>query len=99
MKNFIWGGIVFVLCGIIVWLAFGVMNQGAKENVQTGRLIKEEEFQQRLAVEREDTKKELEGKYRADRVSYGVMVKRLEREKERTKELEEQLKGVKSATQ
>ena len=99
MKNSIWGGIVLVLCGMIIWLAFGMMNQGDQKDVQPGRLTKEEEFQQRLAVEREKTKKEIEEKYRADKVSYGVMVKRLEREKERTKELEEQLKGVKSATQ
>lgn len=52
----------------------------------------EREFSQKLSVEREKIKRDLDEKYRADMVSYEAMAKRLQLEKEKVKELEEKAK-------
>ena len=73
----------------------------AAANIQLKKSIKEisnlatEEFKLKLAKERDTIQKALDEKYRADKVSYEAMAKRLELEKKKVKELEEKLKATK----
>ena len=59
----------------------------------------EAEFEQRLKSEskslRSEVKKDLEEKYRADIVSYQAMAKKVELEKRKIRELEEELEKLK----
>jgi len=57
---------------------------------------KEEEFSKRILKEREFIKKDLDEKYRADMVSFEAMARRLEIEKKRVREVEEELKNLKT---
>ena len=58
---------------------------------------KEEEFSKRILKEREFIKRDLDEKYRADLVSFEAMHRRLEIEKQRTKELQERINKLSSA--
>lgn len=72
-----------------------------RSNLSLKRLIKEgkAEFEQRLKSEcqniRGEVKKDLEEKYRADIVSYQAMAKKVELEKSKMRELEEELEKLK----
>jgi len=72
-----------------------------RSNLALKRLMKQEEaeFEQRLKSEskslRSEVKKDLEEKYRADIVSYQAMAKKVELEKRKIRELEEELEKLK----
>ena len=53
-----------------------------------------EDLKLRLMQEREYIRKDLDEKYRADMISYRATVKRLELEKKKAKELQEELKAI-----
>lgn len=59
---------------------------------------KEAELSRKLKEEKQLVVKDLQEKYQADMVSYQAMAKRVEIEKKRTAQLEEQLKGVKKGS-
>jgi hypothetical protein len=65
---------------------------GLKENFKKELLGKETELASRLAKDKVKIYKDLDEKYRADKVSYEAMAKRLEIEKGKVKELEGKLK-------
>lgn len=54
---------------------------------------KDKEFSSKFMQAREEVKKDLNEKYRADMVSFGAMAKRLEAEKARAAELEKKIQG------
>lgn len=70
------------------------LRQALKETPRTERVERKIDLRQHRKL-REDLKRDLEEKYRADMVSYRVMIKRLEQEKKRQKELEEKLEELK----
>ncbi len=71
--------LVLAACGINIILIFSrlKLKQPLKKNIAL----------QRYRQAEEDLKRDLEEKYRADLISYQVMVKRLELEKNKQKEL------------
>ncbi len=79
------------LCGYLIVANFGLRN--ALKEVNN---LKEAEYKKRIIAEKEFIKKELEEKYRADLVSFEAMHKRLEIEKQKNRELTEELKNRKT---
>jgi len=75
--------LVLVFCGVSIFFIFSKpkFKQPLKNNTDLQR------YQQKEA----DLKKDLEEKYRADLVSYQVMVRRLELEKNKQKELKDKI--------
>ena len=73
--------LILVFCGISILLIFSKLKPPLKKNTDL------QGYQQ----EEVDLKKGLEEKYRADMVSYQVMVRRLELEKNKQKELKEKI--------
>lgn len=93
IKNRVIGGVVILaFCGGLFWIF--TIYQKIEKVRQEKNFIKEKEFNERLAVERGKIEEDLEEKYRADRVSYEAMARRLEMEKQRARELQEKLKTV-----
>ncbi|MDP3791097.1 MAG: transposase [Candidatus Omnitrophota bacterium] len=81
-------GVAIVLLGALTFYLYSRAS-AFKDNLKN----KESEFSGRLLKAKDDLKKDLEGKYRADMVSFEAMTKRLEMEKQKAGELEEQLKS------
>jgi len=79
---------LIVLC---VYLAFA--NFQLNNKFKTFEKAKQVEFKEKLAKARELIRQDLQGKYSADIVSYQAMVKRLEIEKNKVKELEAKTKS------
>ena len=75
--------LVLVFCGVSIFFIFSKPKpkQPFKNNTDL----------QRYQQEETDLKKDLEEKYRADLISYQVMVRRLELEKNKQKELKEKI--------
>jgi len=55
---------------------------------------KEAAFDKKLQKEQETLKRNLEEKYRADKISYKAMQKRLEYEKQKTRQLQEDIEDI-----
>ena len=68
-----------------------MMNLGLKKEATNYIVNKEAEFVSKLSEEKDQIKKGLDEKYRADMVSYKAMSRRLEIEKEKIRELEDKL--------
>lgn len=79
---------VMAITGVFLYTA----NRQLKGRLEDVSYDKEIGYSQKLSEEREMIKKDLEELHKADLVSYQAMVKRLEIEKKRAKELEEKLK-------
>ncbi len=86
--RYIAAGVLVVVFGVALF--FIGRTSGAARRPSDASL--EQEFSQKLSVEREKIKRDLDEKYRADMVSYEAMAKRLQLEKEKVKELEEKAK-------
>jgi len=71
-----------VLIGANVY--FLIINSDLKRILQKS----EEDFKKQLSMEQEKIRKDSEEKYRADMVSYQAMAKRIELEKNKTKEMQ-----------
>ena len=80
--------------GLTLYLYIG--NLSLKNSLSELDTSKEKEFQERLKRERGFINKDLEERYRADIISYQAMARRLELEKKKIKELQEQLQGLKA---
>ena len=85
------GGVVIVVLGILTFSLY-TKTAGLKENLKKELSNKETELTTKLSQEREFIKKDLDERYRADRVSYEAMTKRLEIEKEKVRDLEGKLR-------
>lgn len=84
---YILGIMVFLFLGFLVYIL--MINLSLKRALRDFENRKEAELKSKIAQERESIRRDLDEKYRADLVSFEVMKKRLEIEKERTKELQE----------
>jgi len=89
----------FIMAGSLAILVLGILTLylysntiGLKENFKKELSGKETELTSRLAKDRKRIYEDLDEKYRADKVSYEAMVKRLEIEKGKVKELENKLR-------
>ena len=81
---------LFVFCGICVYLLISnfMLKESLKKISRSAAIIKDKDSQQHKKLE-EGIRSDMEEKYRADMVSYQVVVKRLEQEKNRQKGLGE----------
>jgi len=59
-----------------------------KSSIRKADITKKQELDLKVSQEKELIKKDFEERYRADRVSYKAMAKRLEMEKQKAKDLE-----------
>ena len=88
--------VIAVLLGISS-ISFLKSNLSLRANLREASIKQEAEIKEQVASKtresRKAIKRDLEEKYRADQVSYRVMVRRLELEKEKRKELEDRLNG------
>jgi len=79
--------VILILLGIVLIGAnvyFLIINSDLKRILQKS----EEDFKKQLSMEQEKIRKDSEEKYRADMVSYQAMAKRIELEKNKTKEMQ-----------
>ena len=90
--------IIFIVISVllaILSISFLKSNLSLRTNLRESSVKQEAEIKEQVVSRTRDAKKaiksDLEEKYRADQVSYRVMVKRLELEKEKRKELEDKL--------
>jgi len=94
---------IFILIVLVIFLIglighLMALNTGLKRAITELDMKKEAEFKSRLKQEKELVKRDLDEKYRADMVSFEALAKRLEIEKKRLKQTEEELKNLKSTT-
>ena len=86
--------VISVLLGIAS-ISFLKSNLSLRANLRKASVKQEAEIKEQVASRtresRKAIKRDLEEKYRADQVSYRVMAKRLELEKEKREELEDRL--------
>ncbi|MBL7130013.1 MAG: hypothetical protein ISS45_01180 [Candidatus Omnitrophica bacterium] len=86
--------VLFLLCGMSIYLLRS--NLSLKESLK--EIPGTEEAKKKTSLERkklkEDLKRDLEEKYQADMVSYQAMIKRLELEKKKQKELKEKIEQL-----
>lgn len=75
------------------------VNLKLKKDFRELNRLKEEEFRQQVAREREFIKKDLDEKYRADMVSFEALAKRMELERQKTRQLQEEVKKLSSPAQ
>ena len=87
--------ICLLLFTLGAWLLMS--NLQLKKSLRQLSAQQEQEIKNKINLRTRDIKKavrkDLEEKYKADRVSYRVMIRRLELEKEKRKALEDALKG------
>ena len=81
--------IAIVIMSIVAGTYIFIDERSLQENIA----IKNKEFEASVSREREVIKRDLDEKYRADMTSFQVMARRLEYEKQRSRELEEKLKA------
>jgi len=93
-KVLIIGGTVAVLALLVFIFYLYKTNVGLTGKFEDTIQEREDEFVEQLVTQKQKIKESLDEKYRADKVSYKAMSKRLEKEKERTKEIEETLKQI-----
>jgi hypothetical protein len=82
--------ILFVSCGIVVYLLIrNLMLKKSLEGISTAAAAaKDKDSRQNIKVE-QDIRRDMEEKYKADMISYQVVRKRLEQEKNRQREPEQ----------
>jgi len=92
---------VLVAAGSLTVLVLGIFTVSAyranlrfRENIKQTLREKEGVFQARLAEQREIARKDLDEKYRADKVSYQAMSRRLEFERKKIEELNKKLRDL-----
>jgi len=89
------GGVVIFILGVTVFSLY-MRAVNIRENLKKEMAQKDVELNAKLLSERQEIRKDLDEKYRADMVSFEAMTKRLEIEKKRAADLEKQLApGVK----
>jgi len=93
--------IIFVTAGSVVILILGFMliysyrtNMRFRESVSMTLKQEEAMYKEALSRQRKTIQQDLEEKYKADEISYKAMFKRLEKEKERTEQLEQKIKEL-----
>jgi signal transduction histidine kinase len=84
-KNILLGAGILVLAVGVVWV-FGRNLKLERELNHLSR-VKEAELNQRVKLEQEKIRKQLDQEYHTDQISYEAVAKRLEIEKQRVKEL------------
>jgi len=84
--------LVFCVIGLCLLIANLMLKKSFREISKAVVIAKDRDSQEHLKLE-QNLRKDIEEKYRADMVSYRVVAKRLEQEKEKQKNLE--LKTVK----
>ena len=87
------GGLAVLILGLVVGHFYRI-NLGLRNEFKNILLTKELEVKQRIAKEKKQVKRGLKERYAADRVSYRGMVRRLEIEKKKAKELEERIEKL-----
>ncbi len=85
------GGLAILILGILTLYLYS-NTLGLKENFKKELSVKETELTSRLAKDKKMIYEDLDEKYRADKVSYEAMAKRLDIEKNKVKELESKIK-------
>lgn len=94
-KVFLVAGGITILILAIVTLYLYRANMGLVTMFERALEKKETEFIEKLRSEKDVLRRDLDEKYRADKVSYKAMQKRLEIEKEKAKEMEEEIEELK----
>lgn len=86
---------LFLFCGAGVYLLISnwMLGESLKKISKSVSVIKDKDSQQYKKIQ-EDIRRDMEEKYRADMVSYQVVAKRLEQEKNRQKNLSLETKQV-----
>jgi len=87
------GSLVVFILGIFTVYSYR-SNLRFRETIEQTLKEKEGSFKQRLAQQREFARKDLEEKYKADKVSYEAMSRRLEIEKNKIAELNKKLRDL-----
>jgi len=82
--------VVFVYCFATI--------ASLKSSIRKADIKKKQELALKVSQEKELIKKDFEERYRADRVSYKAMAKRLEMERQKAKELEAEVEAQKKET-
>lgn len=85
--------IIGVLLGISLFLLITTLN--LKKSLQDLSKEQQVEFRKQLDAEKEELKRNLEEKHRADKISYQAMMKRLELEKKKAKEMQKEIEEFK----
>lgn len=87
---------IFVIAGSLAILILGMvtfysyrMNIKFRKDFEGMLQNKEAEFKEQLSKQRDMARKDMEEKYKADKVSYDAMIRRLDIEKEEAKKLKE----------
>jgi uncharacterized protein HemX len=86
--------IILVLLVLCIFLSFSVYN--LKRQLSQLNEIKQKEYSEKLAKEKDLIRKDFESKQSADMVSYQALAKRIELEKKKSVELEQKLKKIES---
>lgn len=87
---------LFVSCGVGAYLLISnlMLRESLKNISKAAAIIKDKDSQQHKKLE-DDIRRDIEEKYRADMISYQVVQKRLEQEKNRQRQVQESEKGGK----
>lgn len=85
---------LFISCGIGAYLLISnlILRESLKNISKAAAIIKDKDSQQHKRIEK-DIRSDIEEKYRADMISYQVVQKRLEQEKNRQKQAQEKIVG------
>lgn len=84
---------IFVFILVMMILYFAKINYGLKKQLECLDKAKSEELHQRVEEERIKIKKEFSEKHRADMISFQVLRKITESQKQEIKELKEKIKN------
>jgi hypothetical protein len=84
--------IIMSICFLGLSIHYYINNTQLQKYLSQVSSKAKEDFETRIMKEKELIRKDLDEKYRADMVSYEATVKRLELEKKKVKDLQEQLK-------
>lgn len=87
------GSVTVLILGILTIYSYGT-NLRFRENIKQTLQEREEIFREQLTQQREIARKDLEEKYKADKVSYEAMSRRLEVEKGKIAELNKKLRDL-----
>jgi len=93
-KNFLLIGAFIILCMTCALLI--KINLDMKASLEQLKHESEAVFRDKVKGERSKIKRNFEEKHRADMVSYKAMIKRLEAEKQKTSQMQEEISGLKA---
>jgi len=93
-KNFLLIGALILVC--ITCALLIKINLDMKTSLEQLKYESESVFGDRVKEERGKIKRNFEEKHRADMVSYKAMIKRLEAEKQKTSQMQEEISGLKA---